>query len=121
MARLSMGELEAQVLDVLWEHGEPMTPGEVHRELSRWRKLAYTTVMTILVRLWQKGVVDREPAGRAYAYEPVETREERAASRMSELLEASGDSALALAHFVEAMSAAEKAQLRRLLRTRSRR
>ncbi|SRR6266536_6480112 len=119
MARLSMGELEAQVLDVLWEQDEPMTPGEVHGVLSRRRKLAYTTVMTILVRLWQKGVVDREPAGRAFAYEPVETREERAASRMSELLEDAGDSGLALAHFVGSMTPAEKAQLRRLLRKRS--
>lgn len=116
MKRLAMGELEERVLDVLWDCDEPMTPGEVHQKLSRRRKLAYTTVMTILVRLWQKGVLERERDGKAYAYQPVESRDERAANRMTELLDTAGDATIALGHFVESMSPAERAHLRRMLR-----
>ncbi len=116
MAKLGMGELEARVLDVLWDRDVWMTPSEVHQVLIRRRELAYTTVMTILVRLWRKGVVDRERDGKAYAYRPVETREERAASRMADLLKTGGDRSLALAHFVDSMTPAERAKLRQMLR-----
>ena len=43
-----MGELEAAVMSVLWDRGGWLTPGEVHEALGPQRKLAYTTVMTIL-------------------------------------------------------------------------
>ncbi|MDA8316543.1 MAG: BlaI/MecI/CopY family transcriptional regulator, partial [Actinomycetota bacterium] len=46
MAKLAMGELEAVVMDVLWDAAEPLTPGQVHEVLSGERSLAYTTVMT---------------------------------------------------------------------------
>ena len=53
--RLSTGELERRVLEVMWARGEAMTPRDVHTVLVQERELAYTTVMTILVRLWKKG------------------------------------------------------------------
>lgn len=118
MGKLPMGELEAAVMDVLWDRGWS-TPGEVHEVLSTDRPLAYTTVMTILVRLWQKGRVERERDGRAYAYRPVQSREEHAATRMSELLTATRDRPLALTHFLKALSPDDRAQLRRMLRGRS--
>ena len=119
MAKLPMGELEAAVMDVLWDRGGWSTPGEVHEVLSADRPLAYTTVMTILVRLWQKGRVERERDGRAYAYQPLQSREEHAATRMSECLTATRDRPLALTHFIHALSPADRAQLRRMLRGRS--
>jgi predicted transcriptional regulator len=118
VARLPMGELEAAVMDVLWDRGGWLTPGEVHEALSADHKLAYTTVMTILVRLWQKGRVDRERDGRAYAYRPLKSREEHAAARMSELLTAARDRPLALSHFVDDLGPSDRAQLRRMLRGR---
>jgi predicted transcriptional regulator len=116
-ARLQMGALEAAVMDVLWNRGGWSTPGEVHEELAAERALAYTTVMTILVRLWQKGRLERERDGRAYAYRPRQTREEHAAARMGELLVGVGDRPSALAHFLESLSAADRDQLRRMLRS----
>jgi predicted transcriptional regulator len=110
-----MGELEAHVLDVLWEADDWLTPGDVHAELSKDRPLAYTTAMTILVRLWNKGTLERRREGRAYAYHPLQSREERVADRMNELLGDVGDRSAALAHFLAALSPAERVRLRRLL------
>lgn len=119
--KLRRGELEAQVLELLWAEGQPLTPREVHLRLCRQRPLAYTTVTTILVRLWRKGLLVRERSGRAFTYVPVETREERAASRMRELLAASGDRGTALSRFVESLPDAELSELRRVLRRSGRR
>ena len=115
MAKLAMGELEAEVMDVLWDAAGPLTPGQVHELMSGERPLAYTTVMTILVRLWRKGRLDRQPAGRAYAYQPRQSREAYAASRMDEVLGATKDRPLALSYFVSGLRPGDRARLRRLL------
>jgi predicted transcriptional regulator len=114
-----MGELEAAVMDVLWDRGGWLTPGEVQEALSERRRLGYTTVMTILVRLWRKGRLERQRDGRPYAYRPLLSREEHAAARMGELLQSTADRPLALSHFVRDLSPADLAQLRRVLRSRS--
>lgn len=116
MKRLGSGELENLVLDVVWAAHGPVTPRDVHEALSRKRKLAYTTAMTILVRLCEKGVLEREPAGRAFAYRPRISREQRAAARMSDALTAAGDPALALTHFVKALPPDQLDELRSALR-----
>jgi predicted transcriptional regulator len=111
--RLAHGELEGLVMDVLWDAGEPLIVGDVRGRLAPTRTLAYTTVLTILVRLHEKGLVERERAGRAYAYRPRWTREEQAAARMGELLETARDDSVVLARFVAALSPAQLAELRR--------
>ena len=113
----AMGELEAAVMNVLWDRGGWLTPGEVHAVLTLERPLAYTTVMTILVRLAEKGRLERVRDGRAYAYRPLQTREEHAASRMAALLVGVGDRPAALGHFLNGLPAADRDQLRRLLRS----
>jgi len=120
-ARLGRGELEARVMDALWSADDWMTPRDVRAALKRRPALAYTTVMTILVRLWEKGMVDRQRDGRAYAYRPVSKRDEWVAQRMHEMLEDAGNRAAALGHFVAEIDSTEATQLRRLLdRGRSR-
>ena len=118
--RLRSGELEGLVLDVVWDADGPMTPREVNEALRPQREMAYTTVMTILVRLCQKNLLTREPVGRGFAYRPTVSREERAASRMEEVLSAAGDRSVALAHFVESLPAEQLDDLRRMV-SRSRR
>jgi predicted transcriptional regulator len=119
-ARLGIGELENQVMDVLWDDGGQLTPSEVNARLDSHRELAYTTVMTVLVRLFEKGMVTRQRRGRAWAYRSVLGREEQAAQRMHALLRDGGDQSISLARFVENMSTKERAELRRLLDARSR-
>lgn len=118
--RLPRGELEALVMGVLWDHEEPLTPGDVHDLIERPHPLAYTTVMTILVRLWHKGLAEREAKGRAFAYHPVYTRDEWAAGRMQEFLAEVGDRSAALSHFVSSMNGKELGQLRKILDRRRR-
>lgn len=116
MKRLGSGELENLVLDVVWAAERPVTPRDVHGALSTKRNLAYTTVMTILVRLCEKGVLEREPVGRAFGYSPRISRAERAATRMGDALTTAGDPALALTHFVKALPPDQLDELRSALR-----
>lgn len=119
--KLPSGELENQVLEVLWAAAEPMTPGAVHEVVAADRTLAYTTVMTILTRLWEKGELTRRREGRAYAYEPVVSREQRVAQRMQAVLGAAEDHALALNAFANALPDEQRAALRKALGRSSRR
>lgn len=103
-------------MQVVWDQGGWLTTREVLNELSAERQLAYTTVMTILVKLWKKGLLERQKDGRAYAYHSVHTREEWTARRMGEALAVTDNRSAALSHFISDMSEADIAQLRRLLR-----
>ncbi len=83
---LNLGSLERAVLDVLWSSNEPLTVRDVHSELTLDRDLAYTTIMTVLYRLTEKGVLFQYKDGRAYTYAPVEGRAEFVADHIIELL-----------------------------------
>lgn len=113
--KLPMGALEDGVMEVLWAGGGWMTPSEVHRVLETDRRLAYTTITTVLYRLWEKGRLERRLDGRAFAYHPTSTRAEWAASRMGEVLAATTDRRDALAHFLSRLDEADRIQLRRML------
>lgn len=113
--RRAMGELEAQVMGVLWDLDGWRTPREVLHHLPADPPVVYSTVMTILRRLWKKGLLERRPEGKAFAYHPTQGREERTASRMVELLDAAHDPTAALSHFYSGLDAAHRRELRRLL------
>ncbi len=66
-----LGPLEIQVMEVLWSAGE-CSVRDVVEQLDR--KLAYTTVMTTLDRLFKKGLLDRQKAERAFLYLPRMSR-----------------------------------------------
>jgi predicted transcriptional regulator len=116
--RLARGELEALIMDVLWSHDEWLAPADVVALLEREHPMAYTTAMTILVRLWNKGMVERRASGRGFAYHPVMTRDEWTAERMYEVLETATNRPAALNHFVASLDAKQLAQLRRAVRPR---
>ena len=111
--RRSMGALEHEVLSQLWTMDEPATPAEVLDALDT--DLAYTTIMTILSRLWQKGLVTRERRGRAYAYSPSVTEADLTAQRMQAALGEASDRNAALTGFARSLSAREARALRALL------
>lgn len=106
-------------MQVLWDSGRPAAVREVLEELQRDRSIAYTTVMTVLDNLFQKGVLERELQGRAFIYRPVRTREQYTADMMEEVLSTGGDSGATLMHFVEQMPAADAVHLRELLDRRT--
>jgi predicted transcriptional regulator len=69
-----LGELEEAVMDVLWDEA-PLTVRDVSQRVAR-RKLAYTTVMTTLDRLYKKRLLAREKVGLAFEYRPAIDRDE---------------------------------------------
>ena len=67
--------LEAEVMRILWDR-QSATVREVWQELRRQgKRLAYTTVMTVMVRLHEKGILRRVKEGKGYRYFPVHPRE----------------------------------------------
>jgi predicted transcriptional regulator len=107
-----LGELEAVVMGRLWSADGPLSVRVVYEELREQRRIAYTTVMTVMDNLHRKGWLRRELAGRAYLYEPVRSREVHSADVMGEALADSTDRAVTLMHFVEQMSPQEAQLLR---------
>src|ERR1700758_889064 len=98
------GDLEAVIMDRLWEQGRPMLVREMVDALRGDRTLAYTTVMTVMENLHRKGWLRRERDGRAWRYEPAGSRSGYTAALMSDALDTSADRRTALAHFVLQMS-----------------
>jgi predicted transcriptional regulator len=103
--RRAPGALEHEILVVLSMHGDALTPAQVGRALGR--ELAYTTVMTVLTRLRDKGFVQRKRAGRAFAYRWVADGAALAGRAMGRLLDGVDDRAAVLARFVGALSPAD--------------
>ncbi|MFD8482156.1 BlaI/MecI/CopY family transcriptional regulator [Kitasatospora sp. NPDC059673] len=113
-ARRPAGELEAQVLAVLWAAGTPLTPQQVQDALDA--DLARTTIATILARLHEKGTVARTKTGRAFAYTPtVQDADGLAARRMRTELDRGRDRSTVLARFVSDLSGEDERLLRELL------
>jgi predicted transcriptional regulator len=73
--RKPLGELESAILGVLWDSAGKLSVRRVQQCLEHEQVLAYTTVMTVLDRLFDKGLVAREKDGKAFVYWPMLTRE----------------------------------------------
>ncbi|QGK70248.1 BlaI/MecI/CopY family transcriptional regulator [Allosaccharopolyspora coralli] len=113
--RAGLGPLESEVMDVLWQASSTLPVRQVLAELNRNRDaaLAYTTVMTVLSRLAERGVVRRERVGRGYAYQAAAGSGAEIAVRR--LLDDYGEAALV--SFVDHVDGDEqlRARLRRLV------
>ena len=81
-----LGPLEAEIMDVVWDTGE-VTVRDVHRLLESARPLAYTTVMTTLGRLADKGLVKRIEDQPAHHYTALITREQYARSTVKSVVD----------------------------------
>lgn len=110
-----LGSLQRRVLGTLAKRG-PSTVREVTEALGD--RFAYTTVLTVLAKLHEKGVVRRAKVGKGYRYEalyaPAELRDRMAGHLVSELVDDFGD--LALAHFATALDAVDRRRIERLRR-----
>ena len=109
------GELEAVIMDWLWELARPALVREVVDGLRDDRPLAYTTVMTVMENLYRKGWLRRSRDGRAWLYEPTGSRSGYTAALMNFALAASADRRTALTHFVLQMSPHDAALLEQAL------
>ena len=110
-----LGELEAVIMDRLWDWGRPALVREVLDDLRKDRPLAYTTVMTVMENLHRKGWLRRDRDGRAWRYEPAGSRSGYTAALMSDALATSPDRRTALKHFALQMSPHDAVLLREAL------
>ncbi|GAA1277597.1 BlaI/MecI/CopY family transcriptional regulator [Pseudonocardia aurantiaca] len=110
------GDLEATVMDQLWNAERPLLVRDVVDLLHPQRAPAYTTVMTVLDNLHRKGWVRRSRDGRAWRYEPALSRQSYTAMLMREALAISDDRAGVLARFVEEIDPEDAAALAAALR-----
>lgn len=112
-----LGSLQSRTLEILARRGSS-TVREVVESFPERDRPAYTTAMTILVKLHEKGLARRAKAGRGYVYEalftPAELRDRMAEHLVRELVDDFGD--VALAHFASALSSGDRRRLEALRR-----
>lgn len=98
-----LGELESEIMEIIWNQKEPVAVKNITGILSKKRKIAYTTVMTIMARLVNKGVLTRRLSGSSYLYKPKLAKDEFVAKAVhgifSSAVSSLGDEVLA--HFVK--------------------
>ncbi len=68
-----LGPLETEIMQIVWRE-KFTTVKKVHQALQNQREIAYTTVMTTMTRLAEKGVLNRKRDGLAYVYAPAVTK-----------------------------------------------
>jgi len=76
---------ELEVLQLLWRRG-PSTVRQAMEALNRRRRRAYTSVMSLLGVMTDKGLLKRRLKGRAYLYEPRVAREKTVGQMLQDLL-----------------------------------
>lgn len=75
-----LGKLESEIMEIVWQSEQPVSIADVMRIISKKRKIAYTTVGTIMGRLVDKGILTRKPSGASHLYQPKLNREKFVAS-----------------------------------------
>ena len=110
------GELETVIMQMVWDHGRPVTVRELFDELAQERTIAYTTVMSTMDNLHRKGWLVRTKDGKAYRYTATAGREEYSARLMQEALAVGGDAEAVLTHFIAQIGGAESEALRTVMR-----
>src|SRR6202522_3415358 len=102
-------------MQLVWDHGAPVTVRELFDELREERAIAYTTVMSTMDNLHRKGWLGRVKEGKAYRYAATASREEYSARLMREALADGGDTEMVLSHFLDQIDGDESEALRSVL------
>ena len=83
--RAILGDLETAIMEVMWREGS-FTVREMHGKLAKDRKIAYTTVMTVMSRLAEKGLLVKEKEGNAFRYGPAVSEKDFRQSTLKKIL-----------------------------------
>ncbi len=112
-----LGELEKEVMEVVWPSQKPITVKTVHETISKKRKIAYTTIMTIMGRLTSKGLLKRKGEGKAYLYQPVYSKDKFLTKASQQIIKnfvsSFGDAAVA--HFAQEIEKIPEDKRKKLL------
>ena len=74
-----LGGLQAEIMELVWQR-HPATVRDVTTELAKTRAIAYTTVMTVMSRLAEKGLLRQQRDQKSFVYEPALSRDDFLAS-----------------------------------------
>jgi BlaI family penicillinase repressor len=114
----NLGELQRKVLEIVWERGEASVH-DVLRVLGRRRKLAYTTVLTVMQKLEKAGWLEHRSEGKSYIYTPTRSREEAGAGSVRQFLKRvfEGDAVAMFQHLIREsdLSDEELGELRKMI------
>lgn len=114
----NLGELQRAVMEIVWRRGEASVH-DVLKELSRRRKPAYTTVLTVLQKLEKAGWLAHRNEGKSYIYMPTASREEAGAGSVRGFLKRvfEGDAVAMFQHLIREsdLSDEELGELRALI------
>jgi predicted transcriptional regulator len=114
-------DLELELLKTIWQRGEA-TVREVFQDLLENRKIAYTTVLTMMGVLERKGHLTKRSGERAYIYTPTAPQEEVVKNMVDEFVERvfNGSVQTLAVHLVgdRRISPKELAELEKLVKTR---
>lgn len=110
-----LGHLESQLMERIWARGE-ICVGDLHAELES--RLAYTTVMTTVDRLFKKGLLDRRKVGKAFFYN-ARLSENEYHQRLTQhfvgmVMHDSKHRSVVLSGFVDAVSGTDQQMLEKL-------
>lgn len=113
-----LGDLERHILQRLWKRGNA-TVADVVGDLKSCHAVAYTTVLTVMNRLTEKGILSRSAEGRAFRYTPKYSKNEmaRRASRsaLRSLIRDYGPAAVA--QFIDVLDDVDPRLIRELERS----
>jgi predicted transcriptional regulator len=108
-------ELETAVMERVWAYDRPVTAREVADALARQPPLAYTTVLTVMNRLVNKGMLAKQRPGRAATFRAVRSREAYTAQLMAAVLGTASDAPAVLLRFADELPADQADALRHAL------
>lgn len=120
-----LSDSESEIMDIIWCNGQTCVR-DVLKELKKKKKIAYTTVMTVMSRLHEKGVLTRKMnKSGAFVYEPISDKktfvEKKAGKVIKGLLNEYGD--VAVAQFLDAIESSDapkseewKSKLKKLIK-----
>ncbi len=119
-----LGEFQTEVMGVFWPR-EGATVREALEAINKRRrrhKLAYTTVLTVIRRLWQRGLLEREAEGRRFRYHSTGTRDDLLGELSDELIDRLFDDFgdIAVAQMETRLERLDPARLNKLAASRSR-
>ena len=119
--KVGLTDQELEIMKVVWERGSA-TVREVYEELLKHRKIAYTTVLTMMGILEQKGRLTKEAGERAYVYQPAEPRAEVVGTMVTDFIKRvfNGSAKPLLVHLAESreISQDQLDEISRLLKTK---
>lgn len=113
-----LGELEKEIMDIMWNTKKPLTVRLVFELLKKKRKIAYTTAMTVMNRLVEKKILKRLTEDKAYVYKATYSKDKFLTRTSRQIIRSfvSSFGETAIAHFVEEVDKIPQEKRNRLLK-----